>query len=152
MSSQVASFNWSLGQTDHPQVPLRIGDAAVLVDRDMVEVVSLLNFARIATVTSCSGTEDTHAFVMIVGLGSILRFQNIWEDYLVPLGHIQPTLDFDARDSQWRADVGRDYPFAQEIPIHGGLTRTAIWKEYAEDMARMTPVLCRALSRYLRGS
>ncbi len=89
---------------------------------------------------------------MIVWLGSILIFQQFGEDHLVPLEHMQPTLDLDARDSLWRADVGRDYPFANELPILGGLTHTAIWKEYADDMARMTPVLCGALDRHLRAT
>ena len=36
MSSLAESLNWTIGQTEHPQIPLRIGDAAVLVDRDWV--------------------------------------------------------------------------------------------------------------------
>ncbi len=152
MSSLVTSLNWAIGQTEHPQIPLRIGDAAVLVDRDMAELIDLLNRAHVETVTSCLGTAEAYGYVMILGLGSILRFQQIWETCLVPLGHAQPTLDLDARDSQWRADIGRDYPFAQEVPILGGLTHTAVWKEYSDDMARMTPVLSRALRRHLRAS
>jgi len=152
MSSLVTSLNWATGQTEHPQIPLRIGDSAVLVDRDMAELIDLLNRARISTVTSCLGTEEAYGYVMIVGLSSILRFQQFWENHLVPLGHMQPTLDFDARDAHWRADIGRDYPFAQEIPILGGLTHTAVWKEYSDDMPRMTPVICGALRRHLRAA
>ena len=152
MSSLVTSLNWAIGQTDHPQIPLRIGDAAVLVDRDMAELIDLLNRAHVETVTSCIGTAKAYGYVMILGLGSILRFQRFWEDHLVPLGHMQPTLDLDARDAQWRADTCRDYPVAQKMPILGGLTHTAIWKEYSDDMPRMTPVICGALRRHLRAA
>jgi hypothetical protein len=55
---------------------------------------------------------------------------------LVPLGHAIPTLDFDARDSEWRDEIGVDYPFPQPVPVDAcGLTYTALWKEYNYDMA-----------------
>jgi hypothetical protein len=153
MSSLVTSLNWAIGQTDHPQIPLRIGDAAVLVDRDMAELIDLLNRAHVETVTSCAGSEREFGYVMIAGIASITRFTEFWQQRLVPLGHAIPTLDFDARDSEWRDEIGVDYPFPQPVPVDAcGLTYTALWKEYNYDMARIAPAVVAALREHLSAS
>jgi len=153
MSSLAASLNWSLGETEHPQIPLRIGDSAILVDRHMAELVSLLNLAHIATVTSCAGSEREWGYIMIVGLDSILRFMQIWKFRIFPLGHAIPTLDFDARDSEWRDEIGEEYPFPQPVPVDScGLTYTALWREHDYDMARLAPVVASALRDHLSAS
>jgi hypothetical protein len=140
-------------KADHPQTKIRVGEALVSVDQGMAELIVLLNRAGVATVTSCIGSEKVYGFVMIVGFDSVQRFMQIWERYLVPLGHAMPTLDVDARDSEWRAEIGSDYPFAQQVPVDGvGLSYTTIWRNYTDDLALVMPALVWAISRYLGGS
>jgi hypothetical protein len=153
MSSLATSLNWATGMAEHPQVPLRVGNAAILVDRDMADLIDLLNRAGIASVTSCSGSEREWAYVMLVGLDSIKRFAQVWQAVLVPLGHAIPTLDLDARNAGWRHEIGEAYPFPKPVPVDSfGLTYTAVWKEHDYDMARIAPVVVAALRSRQRAS
>ena len=44
--SLAASLNWDVaGQTDHPQVQIKLGDAVISVDREMAELILLLDRA-----------------------------------------------------------------------------------------------------------
>ena len=152
--SLAASLSWRVaGATDHPQVQIKVGDAVVSLDREMADLIFLMDRAGIFCATSCTGSQEVWAYVMIVGLGSIVRFIQFWNTYLCPLGYAAPTLDFDGRDSDWRAEVGAEYPFPRSVAVDGaGLSYTGIWREHWDDMVQMRPVVIQALQLYLRAS
>jgi hypothetical protein len=146
-----ASLNWDLRKTDHPQTEIRVGNAAVLVDSDISDLIALMNSMGIRTVTSCRGDDRQWSYVMFADIPSTQRFLRLWYRYLLPHGYELPVLSFDLRDEEWREEVGGDFPFPQPIAEdHFGLSYTSCWTLHFEQLEEVMPVLLNVMRRGVR--
>lgn len=126
----------------HKQKQIKIKGRLVEVDEGITELVTLLNNAGIETLNSCIGEfsrDGIHgSYLMFKGRKSIKIFQQIWDNYLIPLGYFLPS-DAWSETSKTKIEFN-EYHNAE----------TASWHWHPKEFSEILPLLVNGIRDFLK--